>query len=100
MIEFYGGYQVYSESGVDLGSLRRNLCLSPQERLENNFRMLPFLDALRFAKSPSEAEVPERPTRYFMFDGPALLRQLATHRVEYVLIRDQGRRYLLQPEPG
>src|SRR4051794_11050826 len=36
-IEFYGGYQVYSESGVDLTLLRENLKRSPTERLEANF---------------------------------------------------------------
>src|SRR6266550_1385680 len=47
MIEFYGGYEVYSESGVDLTLLRRNLQLSLEERLRNNGRMLPLMDALR-----------------------------------------------------
>ena len=36
MIEFYGGYQVYSESGVDLTLLRENLRRSLETRWENS----------------------------------------------------------------
>ena len=64
MIEFYGGYEVYSESGVDLTQLRRNLQLSLEERLRNNDRMLPLMDALRQSGSQerhSEAQQPRRP---------------------------------------
>jgi hypothetical protein len=35
MIEFYGGYQVYSESGIDLTLLRENLKHTPTERLRS-----------------------------------------------------------------
>ncbi len=38
MIEFYGGYQVYSESGVDLTLLPENLRRSLEQRWENNCR--------------------------------------------------------------
>src|SRR5947209_14983172 len=38
MIEFYGGYQVYSESGVDLTLLRENLKRTVTERIEQNCR--------------------------------------------------------------
>ncbi len=37
-IEFYGGYQVYSDSGVDLTLLRENLKRTIEERLADNAR--------------------------------------------------------------
>lgn len=49
MIEFYGGYQVYSESGVDLTLLRRNLKLTVTERWEENRRALKAVEAFQEA---------------------------------------------------
>jgi hypothetical protein len=52
MIEFYGGYQVYSESGVDLTLLRENLKRTPTERLLKNsggVHLVRALDASRLA---------------------------------------------------
>jgi predicted nucleotidyltransferase len=86
MIEFYGGYQVYSESGVDLTLLRENLKRTATERLQKNLRMLPLVEELRHsgrAKSPGE---PQQARRRRMVEPEALLRQLADHQVEYVLI--------------
>ncbi len=37
-IEFYGGYEVYSESGVDLTLLRNNLRRSLEQRWERGHR--------------------------------------------------------------
>ena len=37
-IEFYGGYEVYDENGIDLTTLRRNLTLPLDDRLDNNVR--------------------------------------------------------------
>ena len=48
-IEFYGGYEVYSESGIDLTLLRRNLTLTPTERWEQNFQALRTVEAFREA---------------------------------------------------
>ena len=86
MIEFYGGYQVYSESGVDLTLLRENLKRTPTERLRNNQRMLPLLEALRESgRAKTRAE--SRPCRrQGMLQADAILRQLADHQVAYVLI--------------
>jgi hypothetical protein len=86
MIEFYGGYQVYSESGIDLTLLRENLKRSATERLLKNQRMLPLIEALRqsgCAKFPGE---PQGVRRAGMVEPEALLRQLADHHVEYVMI--------------
>jgi len=86
MIEFYGGYEVYSESGVDLTLLRDNLKRSATERLRDNQRMLPLIEELRRsgrAKFPDEAQ---QVRRQGMVEPEALLRQLADHHVEYVMI--------------
>jgi elongation factor P--beta-lysine ligase len=48
-IEFYGGYQVYSESGVDLTLLRERLKLTVTERWEQNFQALELVEAFREA---------------------------------------------------
>ena len=49
-MDFYGGYQVYSESGVDLTLLRENLKLTVTERVQANARALYFVEELRNAK--------------------------------------------------
>ncbi|HUY36811.1 MAG TPA: hypothetical protein VMV69_29020 [Pirellulales bacterium] len=48
-IEFYGGYQVYSESGVDLTLLKRRLAMTPTERWEENSQALHMVEAFREA---------------------------------------------------
>jgi hypothetical protein len=78
-IEFYGGHQVYSESGVDLTLLRENLKRSVTERLERNVNAVQFFQELD-AKSGT-AKVASMP-----FVLEPILRQLATHQVEFVLI--------------
>src|SRR5216683_1708059 len=86
MIEFYGGYQVYSESGIDLTLLRENLKRTATERLRDNQRMLPLIEELRQsgrAQFPGEAQ---QVRRQGMVEPEALLRQLADHHVEYVMI--------------
>ena len=37
-IEFYGGYEVYDENGIDLTLLRENLKRTIENRLANNAR--------------------------------------------------------------
>ena len=92
MIEFYGGYEVYSESGVDLTLLRENLKLSPTQRLQKNLYIQPWLNELDNAsmrlqspKTPSERGLP-------MLDVKELLNRLASHHVEFVLIGGQAMR--------
>jgi hypothetical protein len=90
MIEFYGGYQVYSESGVDLTLLRENLKHTPTERLRNNQRMLPFIEELR-QSGPAQMPADKRHApETAMLQPEALSRQLALHQVEYVLIGGQA----------
>jgi len=49
MIEFYGGYQVYSESGVDLTLLQHNLKLTVTQRWEQHARALKMMEAFQEA---------------------------------------------------
>ena len=58
MVEFYGGYQVYSDSGVDLTLLKARLALTVTERWEDNARALEFVEALRKAKHVERAADP------------------------------------------
>src|SRR5262249_54594650 len=85
-IEFYGGYQVDSDTGVDLTLLRENLKRTITERLERNAQAGRFVQGLQGhpdrtgprGGSFKEEEMP------FILEG--ILRQLAAHEVEYVLI--------------
>jgi len=49
VIEFYGGYEVYSESGIDLTLLRENLKLTVTERWERNAAAAEFIQGFRGA---------------------------------------------------
>jgi predicted nucleotidyltransferase len=79
-IEFYGGYPVYSDTGVDLTMLRENLRRSVEQRWEENQRMVALAVAFRSAGLGVPAQ--ETP----MFDGTNLIRQLSTGCVEFVVI--------------
>ena len=48
-MEFYGVDPVYSESGVDLTLLRKNLKLTATQRWEKNFQALKIVNAMREA---------------------------------------------------
>jgi len=85
-IEFYGGYQVYSESGVDLTLLHAQLQRTVEQRWEKNRGAKAFHDELRRA-----GEVARDPTRKStrsvpMFDAEAMVRQLTEQRVEFIVI--------------
>lgn len=54
-VEFFGGYQVYSESGIDVTLLRERLKLTVTERWEDNARALAFVEALREASRARRA---------------------------------------------
>jgi hypothetical protein len=85
-IEFYGNYQVYSESGVDLTLLRENLKRTATERLERNsrgLRLVAELDRARRAKGPKDQSIGES---IMLLETDKLLQQLVTHQVQFVLI--------------
>jgi predicted nucleotidyltransferase len=83
--EFYGGYQVYSDTGVDLTSLRENLKRTIEERLEHNARALRLVRALRETAQQVDSGSENRP-RDSMLDPAPLLRQLHISQVDFVVI--------------
>jgi predicted nucleotidyltransferase len=86
MIEFYGGYQVYSESGVDLTLLRENLRRGLEQRWDNNRRA----SALAWEAEQSgraHRGLPRRPEQEaIMFDPAAIIRHLLDSGVEFVVV--------------
>src|SRR5262245_6795653 len=85
-IQFYGGYQVYSESGVDLTLLRENLKRSISDRWEKNCQALPAIKAFRNAGLSSKHEHSTIDRSSVLLDIPGILRLLSTHHVDYVVI--------------
>jgi hypothetical protein len=84
-IQFYGGYQVYSESGVDLTLLRENLKKTVTERLEKNrcgLELVKEMDKSRLAKAGSS--LPEG--NNIMLQDRKLIQRLADSGMEFVLI--------------
>jgi hypothetical protein len=91
-LEFYGGYPVYSESGVDLTLLRQNLRRSLEERWRDNSRALAFGLALQqSSKVPrgSDGTIERSPV---MTDPIALVRLLTAHQVQFVVVGGQAMR--------
>jgi hypothetical protein len=76
-IEFYGGYQVYSESGVDVAQLRENLRRPLEERWLAAGRAAALLDAFK----PSHKE-----PNVTVFDPATLVRHLTDQQVQFVVI--------------
>jgi hypothetical protein len=85
-IEFYGGYQVYSESGVDLTLLRAQLRQTVEERWENNWRAAVFQEELRQARGAAQRAGRDSGRKSQMFDAAAMVRHLTEQRVEFVVI--------------
>ena len=56
-MEFYGNYPIFSESGVDLTLLKRNLALTPTERWEENFRAVQMMEAFQEAGRVERARI-------------------------------------------
>ena len=94
-IEFYGGYEVYSESGVDLTLLRGNLRRSIEERWEKNRRAAeasmelwlsnPYRELLAgtsFDRSPIVSNV------------EAFVKLLTAQKVQFVIVGGQAMRAL------
>jgi hypothetical protein len=84
-IQFYGGYQVYSESGVDLTLLRENLKKTVTERMEKNqggLELVYAMDKSRLAKA--RPHLP--PGSDLMLQDRKIIHQLTDNGVEFVLI--------------
>jgi hypothetical protein len=86
MIEFYGGYQVYSESGIDLTLLRENLRRSLEERWESNRRAVAMVQALEESGLARKGLPSRSEQEILMFDPAAILSELLKQHVELVLI--------------
>jgi hypothetical protein len=87
-MKFYGEYQVYSDTGVDLTLLRENLKRSFEVRWKQNAGVLRLAEALRQShRMPSQSHSTS-PGRSDMadFDAPEMLRRLISGNVEFVLI--------------
>ena len=85
-IEFYGGYQVYSESGIDLTLLRENLKRTVEQRLENNSRALRLVAAF---KKTNSADLPtgiQRTRPIMLMEVEGILGALLAQQVQFVLI--------------
>ncbi len=85
-IRFHGGYQVYSESGVDLTTLRENLKRTVSERWEKNCLALPAIMAFRKAGMRQRLGSFNWERGPVLLDIPGILRLFSTHQVEYVVI--------------
>jgi len=85
-IEFYGGYQVYSESGVDLTLLRNNLRRSLEERWERGRRAAAFAQALRQSRWPQEEQAISADRTSVPSDASKLVKLLAAHHIRYVTV--------------
>lgn len=85
-IEFYGGYEVYDENGIDLTLLRENLKRTVENRLENNARGASLANALGEAGRRLRKSGPAEERRRIVIDASPILHQLAAHKVEFVLI--------------
>ena len=81
-IEFYGGYQVYSESGVDLTLLGANLRRSVEQRWKDARRGAAIFEAFHLSLPPNSCQTEGRP----MFDPEAIVRRLNEQGVEFVVI--------------
>jgi hypothetical protein len=93
-IQFYGGYQVYSESGIDLTLLQGNLELNPTERIQKGMSAARFGNELQQAgRALSKKQIMDRESN-MIADLQFFLEQLARHQVDYVLIGGQAMRAL------
>jgi predicted nucleotidyltransferase len=81
-VEWYGGYQVYSDSGVDLTLLRANLQRSLEERWEDACRGAAIFEA--FARSRPGAPRSEGSKK--VLDAQAIVRRLQDQGVQFVVI--------------
>jgi predicted nucleotidyltransferase len=76
-IEFYGGYPVYSESGIDLTLLRENLRRSMEERWQGACHGPALLSAFGPLQGRNKVST---------FDPAAIVRHLVDNEVRFVVI--------------
>jgi hypothetical protein len=85
-IEFYGGIEVYSETGVDLSLLRENLRRSPEERWQAACNGATLFRAWRRPDGSPVSPQAGDPSRQVQFDAAGMLRPLVERGVEFVVV--------------
>jgi hypothetical protein len=85
-IAFYGGFQVYSESGIDLTLLRENRKRTIEARFEANSRMVAFWEALKLSGRIHVVRTPYRTEEFPERAVPEILKKLHAYRAAYVLV--------------
>ena len=85
-LKFFGGYAVYSESGVDLTLLRENLRHSVGERWANHVRGVQRTAAFREIGLAKRGNLRPTTKDSIMFDPQPILRRLLEQNVEFVVI--------------
>src|SRR6516162_494759 len=75
-VQFYGGYQVYSESGVDLTLLRENLKRSIDKRWEHHYRALHVVDEIDRCREAYKSKDETKGRKSILLDMPGILRLL------------------------
>jgi hypothetical protein len=85
-IEFFDGYQVYSESGIDLTLWRENLRRTVEERVTDHGRGARLAHAMADAGRRLRGAVGGDDWRQIVIDALPILSQLTTHKVECVVI--------------
>jgi predicted nucleotidyltransferase len=85
-IEFYGGYEVYDENGIDLTLLRENLKRTVDDRLANHVRGARLANAMQEAGRRLRQSSLNEEGRRIVIDASPILQQLAAHKVEFVVI--------------
>jgi predicted nucleotidyltransferase len=94
-IEFYGGYEVYSESGIDLTLLRSNLRRSIEDRWEKNRRATQSSLALWQSSPYREVFAGTSFDRSpVVSDVEAFVKLLTAQNVQFVIIGGQAMRAL------
>src|SRR5579871_5912277 len=89
-LEFYGGYQVYSDSGIDLTLLREHLNKTVEERIEENRFAALRIEDFKRPLAPETRAAPQAMSRRGLFDPEGLIRLFAAHRVEVVLVENSA----------
>jgi hypothetical protein len=85
-MEFYGNYQVYSESGVDLTLLRENLRRTVEERIQKNLRGIRLVAGLQQAERINGPKITKPKRSVMPLDAETLVPYLVNRKVEFVLI--------------
>jgi hypothetical protein len=85
-LEFYGGYPVYSESGLDLTLLRQNLARTVEQRWTDAARGAALFTGFRRTRTAQNRGGPTGSTAQGIFNPQGLVQRLHEGGVEFVVI--------------